>query len=223
MAAPFGPPTPPDTVSEWPLWEIYWAKMLSLRLGTAFHDLFSFALDGEFTRLALASGVRHVLCVGNGISFEPHGLAAAGMDVDALDLSPYATHIAQHAEPHPKQPHAFCPPDCVRDGGRARFVSGDALKPSICPGPYDAIVERRFLQLVPEADRPRALDAMRERLAPTGFLLSHAHNGAWRPDEPRLHPLDDAFRKAGWTVHDDNIPDRIRGDGRTAVLLLTTG
>jgi len=40
-------------------------------------------------------GIKRILCAGNGISQEPKALAAAGMDVVALDISPQATEIAK--------------------------------------------------------------------------------------------------------------------------------
>lgn len=218
-------PTPPASASptERIAWEIYWAKMLALGFGTGFLDLFSCALDGEATQIATLSGCRRVLCLGNGLSFEPHGLAAAGLEVDVLEISPYANHVAENAQPHPHQPNAFCPPALRRPGGSARFVRGDALDPSICPGPYDMIIERRLLQLVPESDQARALDAIARRLSPTGFLFSQAHNGGWRPDEPLEHPLAATFRLAGWAEAPLIPTTACKGDGKTVMVFLTTG
>ena len=72
-----------------------------------------------------ANGLRTVLCVGNGISLEPHALAWAGCDVTSLDISPFAAQVASEATP---------PVDFLAQlvGGRAgglnghlEFVTGD--------------------------------------------------------------------------------------------------
>jgi hypothetical protein len=55
-----------------------------------------------------ASGLRTVLCAGNGISPEPRALAAAGFDVTALDFSPAATRLASI---RPEQSDVFCDPN----------------------------------------------------------------------------------------------------------------
>jgi hypothetical protein len=47
------------------------------------------------------NGFSSILCVGAGISLEPRALAAAGFQVTALDLSPFAIGIAQQATAPP--------------------------------------------------------------------------------------------------------------------------
>jgi hypothetical protein len=65
--------------------------------------------------------LRSILCVGAGISGEPHALAAAGFD-------------------------AMVPSEFLE----GRTVAGDLRDVTICPGPYDVIIERKTLQLFAE-------------------------------------------------------------------------
>jgi len=49
-----------------------------------------FCDDSVLVRVMNDEGIKRVLCAGNGISQEPKALAAAGMNVVAMDISPQA-------------------------------------------------------------------------------------------------------------------------------------
>jgi 2-polyprenyl-3-methyl-5-hydroxy-6-metoxy-1,4-benzoquinol methylase len=166
-----------------------------------------------------ANRLKTVLCVGNGISQEPRALARAGFDVTALDLSPYATEVARGTTPPDELLEQLVGGRPRGEHGTLQFVVGDLRDSRCCPGPYDVIVERKTLQLYPEAERPMAMRSVADRLGSPGILFSHAHDGRWRFDQPRIHLLESWFRAEGWPIWE--------GDGlvkgRVAWPLLTTG
>jgi hypothetical protein len=104
-------------------------------------------------------------------------------------------------------------------GGTVKFVVGDILDRSVCPGPFDAIIERRTLQLFPEEERGLALDALASRLQAGGLLLSHCHDGGWKPPNKPVHKVEQGFRDRGWSVS-WKPPDHA---GRVAWLVMSTG
>lgn len=112
-----------------------------------------------------------------------------------------------------------------RKGGTLKFLAGDLLNPEFCPGPFDAVVERRTVQLYSGAERDRILERLAARLAPQGIFVSHCHLGWWRPGEPRIHPFKQWFQENGFTI----IPPRADNaavpttSGRTAMLSISTG
>ena len=58
--------------------------------------LFNLACDNSLlVQVMRDHGLQTVLCAGNGISHEPHRLAAAGFDVTALDISRVAVNLAK--------------------------------------------------------------------------------------------------------------------------------
>jgi len=208
---------PPCVTQDAGAWDRYWTDQASHGLTPPLFDMF--CDDEELIRHMAARGMTRVLCVGNGISQEPRALAAAGLRVVALDLSPVASQLAQTWECSDADLEQFYDPSLQRPGGRLEFVAGDLLDPTVCPGPFDVVIERRTLQLFPPEERPVALDALSARLAVHGILLSHCHDGAWRPPEPREHALEELFRQRGWTIgRDDGAPGE-----RAAWLVLSTG
>ncbi len=116
-------------------------------------------------------GLRTVLCAGNRVSQEPRALAEAGCDVTALDISPVA---ARFAEAFPGDPHergSFCRTQLRRPGGSVEFVVGDLLDITVCPGPFDVVIERRTVQVFEEQERAAALLALSKRLRGVGVSL----------------------------------------------------
>jgi hypothetical protein len=72
------------------------------------------------------------------------------------------------------------------------FVVGDLLDPSVCPGPFDVVIERRVVQTFWEKGCPAALSALAARLGTVGIFLSFC--------------LDDPFPKElGWAFHETGL------------------
>ncbi len=210
---------PPRDVHNPTLWDRYWNDQVSNDLGPPAFDLF--VHDDGLIRVMRQCGFRRVLCAGSGISQEPRALAEAGLEVTALDLSPVAQQLAQAWPLTPQDVTCFFDEALRRSGGRVDFVSGDLVDPSVAPGPYDVIIERRTLQLFYPNEADRALDALAARLQPEGILFSHCHSGGWRPPQPRVHLLRDLFVRHGWTVGESGLDPK--PPGRVVWLLFTTG
>jgi SAM-dependent methyltransferase len=207
---------PPSTVTDSAAWDRYWQDHLSHGVAGFSH---MFVDDGELVDAVRVNGLRTVLCVGNGVSQEPRALAWAGFDVTSLDISPLAAKVASDAAP---------PDDFLaglvggRSGGlngRLEFVVGDLCDPACCPGPYDVVIDRRTLQLWPDADRPMAIQAVANRLASRGIFFSQSHDGGWKPPAPRRHALEPWFVSQGWEFWEGETPLT----GRAAWLFTTTG
>jgi DNA-binding CsgD family transcriptional regulator len=169
--------------------------------------------DSLLIQCLIKRRAKTVLCAGNGVSQEPRALAAAGFDVTAMDLSPLAVHLAETWQFSSEELDSFCTKEERTPGGTVRFVIGDVLDRSVCPGPFDAIIERRMLQLFPEQEQGVALDALASRLKADGLLVSHRHNQllAW-PAIVRI------YRDRGWSVLER--PDH---GGRGVWQIMSTG
>jgi hypothetical protein len=209
--------SPPCVTQDPSAWDRYWTDQASHGLTPPLFDMF--CDDEELIRHMAARGMTRVLCVGNGISQEPRALAEAGLQVVALDLSPVASQLSQTWESSDADLEQFYGPSLRRPGGRIEFVAGDLLDPTVCPGPFDVVIERRTLQIFSPDERPAALDALSSRLTAEGILLSHCHDGSWRPPEPREHALEGLFRRRGWAIGRDGATP---GE-RAAWLILSTG
>src|SRR5262245_33344425 len=85
---------PPTTLVDPQPWDKFWRDRLTNGMAGAVH---MFCDDGPLIDAMRANGLKTVLCVGNGISQEPRALAWAGFKVTAVDLSPFATEVAQAA------------------------------------------------------------------------------------------------------------------------------
>jgi hypothetical protein len=154
-------------------------------------------------------GLRSVLCAGNGISQEPWTLAAAGLNVTVLDISGVATRFAEtihNASGGLDFSKRRQPP---RPGGRVEFVIGDLLDLTMCPGPFDVVIERRTVQVLPEDVRPAALSALSQRLAEVGIFLSVCLDDPFPPDlgwsqhrSGLYHASQSWFEQNGWTLWD---------------------
>ena len=95
------------------------------------------------------------------------------------------------------------------------FLIGDILDTSVCPGPFDAIIERRTLQLFSPEERGIALDMLASRLKLDGLFLSHCHDGGWKPPDEPVHQVENFFRDRGWTISRSERPSHA---GRVAWL-----
>jgi hypothetical protein len=207
---------PPTTMVDPQPWDKFWQDRLANDMAGAVH---MFCDDGPLIDAMRANGLKTVLCVGNGISLEPRALAWAGFEVTALDLSPFASEIAQHAT-MPDHLLAYIVGGRTSNAnGYVEFVIGDLCDPACCPGPYDVVLERKTAQLYPRDQRSGALTALSNRLASRGVFFSHCHRGFWRPDEPRIHSNEPWFTAEGWRRWHGETPL----DGRVAWLFLSTG
>jgi len=210
---------PPNDVHNSAPWDRYWHDQITHGLTPPLFDMF--CCDHSVIQCLTKRGARIVLCAGNGMSQEPRALAAAGFEVIALDLSPEAIRLAEAWQFSQKQLDRFCTAEQRATGGSARFVVGNILDRSICPGPFDAIIERRTLQLFPDEERGTALDALASRLQPHGVFLSHCHDGGWKPPGNPVHQVEQLFRDRGWFISSrGDSPDHA---GRMAWLEMSTG
>ena len=214
---------PPRDVHDPAAWDRYWdnqfANEKTAGLAVMMAEIFSRARD--VAKLMKAAGSTSILCAGHGVSREAAVLARAGFSVVALDLSPRAAEWCGRLDLDDASLRRFLDPDQEAPGGHVEYVTGDLTDPRVSVGPFDLIIERRTVQLFGDA-RGQALEALAARLAPRGVLLSHWHNGAWRPPSPRTHPNEQWFREHGWTILSDESAVGNR-EGRAAWLVFTTG
>lgn len=180
--------------------------------------------DDLLATVMVEQGLRTVLCVGNGISQEPRALAAAGFEVTTLDISSVAVSYAQAYVVDEDGLDRYCSPALHRPGGHVEFVVGDLLDPTVCPGPYDVVVERRTVQWFAEPERASALSAIASRLNKVGIFLSQCLDDpfpselGWSQHRTGLfHASECWFREQEWVTCDD-IAHPPRG-GRVAWLV----
>jgi len=129
--------------------------------------------------------------------------------VRALDLSPTATRVAEAYVIDEWNFLAFCPAEARRPGGHVDFIAGDLFDKTVCPGPFDVIIERRTVQRLPECERGAALEALAERLAPIGIFLSEYNDDQFPLDlgysfheHGYYHASESWFRERAWTLWD---------------------
>ena len=207
---------PPISLVDPGPWDSFWYERLSHGVGDFVH---LFCDDGELVDAMRANGLNTVLCVGNGISQEPRALAWAGFDVTALDLSPYAIQVASEVNPPAELLSELVGGRTGGQNGSLQFVVGNLCDTECCPGPYDVIIERLTLQLYSDEYKPRALQAVANRLASPGIFFSQSHCGWWKPPAPPVHFNEWWFRAAGWPIW----PCENRLTTRVAWLFTTTG
>lgn len=200
-------------------WDRYWTEHVRHGLGPPIFDMF--CDDRELTKVMNNEGMRSILCAGSGISQEPRALAQAGFDVVALDISPKALEIAQGFEFPTEGFEHFCEPEMWRAGGHVDFVVGDILDSTVCPGPFDVIIERRTAQTYFNSDIGSVLGALAMRLGQHGILLSHCHDGAWKPPAEPRHFTKSWFQQNRWTIWNGG-PGR-KPSCRAAWLFTSTG
>ena len=87
-----------------------------------------------------------------------------------------------------------------RGGGALSYLTGDLMNPDVCPGPFDAIIERRTVQLFPEDQRIPAFERLVGRLAENAVLVSHQHHGGRRPGEERDDDAGEWLRSRGFVT-----------------------
>jgi hypothetical protein len=208
---------PPISLANPDPWDEYWYQHLAHGVGDFVH---LFCDDGDLVDTMRANDLKTVLCVGNGISQEPRALAWAGFDVTALDLSPYAMKVASELNPPTELLAQLVSGRSGAPNGSLQFVTGNLCDAECCPGPYDVIIERLTLQLFADEYKPRAMQAVANRLASPGIFFSQSHQGHWKPPAPPLHWNESWFREEGWPIWHGN-------DGplmtRVAWLFTTTG
>jgi SAM-dependent methyltransferase len=200
-------------------WDRYWLEHVRHGLGPPLFDMF--CDDRGLVAVMNDQGMTSVLCAGSGISQEPKALAEAGFKVVALDLSPQAIEIARGFQFPAKGFEFFCEPGSRRPGGRVDFVVGTFLDSTVCPGPFDVIIERRTAQLFFGRDIGSVLGTLAQRLGQDGIFLSHCHDAAWKPPASPRHFTESWFRENGWTIWSRG-PGR-KPPGRVAWLSTSTG
>jgi len=241
---------PPRDVHDPQKWNTYWTNQITAGpMEQAFSDMMS--SDCDLLALLTGRHVRTILCAGNGLSSEPVALALYGFHVTALDISAIACQalgdIVRRRDGALTSIPGFringdtvvfgdvgpIPPDVLppihraasvqpQAGGSLTFVVGDLALPEICPGPFDAVIERRTVQLFPEGERALAVDRLVSRLGASGFFLSHHHDGCGRPGETR-HYADRLVPAHGFVL-DRNADLQTRHSApRLARLFLSTG
>jgi len=210
------PPADPFDVGAW---DRYWTEQVGHGLGPPIFDMFCDAR--ALIQVMKDRGMKKVLCAGSGISQEPRALAEAGFEVVALDFSAKAIEIAESCDFPVDAFELYCDADSRRPGGRVDFVVGDILDSSICPGPFDVIVERRTAQIFFPHHHGDVMSALADRLVHNGIFFSHCHDGAWKPPAKPRHLTESWFRENGWTVCTDS--GGPTGSGRVAWLFITTG
>jgi hypothetical protein len=242
---------PPHDVHDGAAWDRYWMAHLKVGgFEAGFNDMMS--SDPQLVGLLSGRGARTVLCAGNGMSSEATSLALHGFEVVALDISALPAGWHQRAiqdtghrvrripgfavrddgawtfgSPEPIDPE-LCPPihrsadHPNRGGGSVSFVTGDLMDSEVCPGPFDVVIERRTVQLFPEAERPAALERLVARLADHGTFVSHEHKGCWRFGEPRTHFAERWLADRGFALEPRN-PESPDAEARLARLAFTSG
>jgi len=209
---------PPNDVHASEPWDEYWRRQHETGLW-GFNEMF--VDDRELVRVIEARGFQTVLCVGSGIALEPHALAAAGLRVTMLDISPGVV-AAQRAASFPNDAFShILDASQLRPGGSLECVAGDLTDSTVCPGPYDVAIERRTLQLFPEGERGAALAAVAARLNPNGILFTHAHDARGGPGRPRNHRVEPFLEGCGFTQR--SLEASKSATGRTAITFLSTG
>lgn len=210
---------PPNDPSDRSAWDRYWSEQVRHGLGPALFDMF--CDDRDLIRVMDSEGMKTVLCAGNGISQEPRALAEAGFSVVALDFSLQAVEIARQCDFPAERFECFCEPGSRRPGGHVDYVLGDILDTSLFPGPFDVVIERRTAQIFFDQNMVGVLDALARRLSQNGVLLSHCHDGGWRPPAEPRHFTRPWFEENGWTIWRGS-PGR-KPSGRVAWPVTSTG
>ena len=253
MGTSGGAPTaPPRDVHDVAGWDAYWKSRLRLSSEErALAD--QRASDPALPALLRRRGVRTVLCGGNGLSEVAAALALLGLAVTVLDISPVlATYqqlsLGEGGHPLRRVPGfelgrdgivrfrtagpidpAVCPamhqsPEIEpRGGGSLTFVTGDLSGAAVCPGPYDAIVERRTLQHFRENDRIAGLEKLVKRLAERGTFVSQEHRVGEGPDFVNPHFAEEWLLANGFARYEPRQPEAHDGAPRLAYLMNTFG
>lgn len=241
---------PPRDVHDAADWNRYWSNHLAVGpIELIFADQMS--SNPGLIDLLVRRGVSSVLCAGNGLSTEALALALHGFHVTALDISSVTTTglLRMLSDPAHRLraipgfsvegptvrfgtagPIAadLCPPihrstaHTPKAGGSLTLVTGDLSTSTICPGPFDAVIERRTLQLFPRDEQAAALKALTERLAAKGTFISHQHSGGGFPGKVS-HYADGCIEALGFVLPRQADPQSLDTVPRLASLHLSTG
>jgi Methyltransferase domain len=210
-----GPPADPLDIAGW---DQYWLRHIEYGFGPSLMDMF--CDDSILIEVMRDQGMKSILCAGSGISQEPKALAAAGMEVVALDISPQAVEIARSYRFPMEAVSNYYEAGLQRPGGRVEFVTGDFLDSTVCPGPFDVVIERRTAQNYFTHDLGAVLSVLANRLSKDGIFFSHCHDGAWKPPDRPRHYSEAWFRDSAWTIWNGS---GRKPPGRVAWLLRSTG
>ncbi|MBK5256311.1 MAG: hypothetical protein JJE39_09795 [Vicinamibacteria bacterium] len=239
----------PSDVHDREAWNGYWHKQIAMGpIEQGFNDAMS--SDPTLVALLHRRGARKILCAGIGLSSESLALALHGFDVTSLDISDVPGLAFHAGIGDPAHPFSRLPIQTVKDDGTVIFLAdqvidpdlcprihgseeypsrgggslshstGDLVDPEVCPGPYDVLIERRTVQLFPEAEHEAALNGLAARLGPRALFISHQHLGSWRPGQPRRHFASD------WLEASDFTPEgasEVGDTARVARLQFSTG
>jgi hypothetical protein len=209
---------PPNEVHASEPWDKYWR--LQFETGVwGFNDMF--IDDRALVRAMDARGFRTVLCVGAGLSLEPHALVAAGFAVTMLDISRDVVTAMRSGAFKPEAFDRILYASQLRPGGTLECVAGDLMDATLCPGPYDVVIERKTLQLFPQGERGAALAAVAARMNPHGVLFTHVHDGGAGPTRPGTHYVEPFLAGCGFVR--GTFESSSTTGGRTAVTFLSTG
>ena len=211
---------PPANPLDSAAWDQYWFEHVRHGVGPQLMDMF--CDDRDLVRIMNAETMKTVLCAGNGISQEPRALAEAGFVVVALDISPQAIEFARDLPFTAERFEFFCEPVMRRSGGSVEYVVGNILDSSVCPGPFDVIIERSTAQNYLTHGQPALMLALSERLSQNGIFFSHSHDGSWNPDREIRHFTADWFALNGWTIRWHGTLTE-KPVGRVAWLFTSTG
>lgn len=210
---------PPEDPTDASAWDRYWSEQIAHGMGPPLHDMF--INDSWLVEAMRQTSMSRVLCAGNGISLEPRALAAAGLEVVALDLSAYALDVARQFPGSDQLLARFVDLRMIRAGGSVDFVVGDILDRQVAQGPFDLVIERRTVQAYQEKKENPCLDLLADRLGRDGILLSHVHDGGWRPGRRERPPVTQSwFEARGWPLWSGEGP---KPPGRVGCVALTTG
>ena len=243
---------PPGDVHSSGAWDNYWKHHLEVgALEQGLSD--QMASDETLASLLAERGARTILCAGNGLSMEALSLALLGFDVTALDISVVPGEVFQAMLSDEKHPVRQVPGFSSRDdgsvafegtgpidpapapsmhqsaafharrGGSLAFVTGDLTEPDVCPGPFDVLIERRTLQLFPEAERPLALERLSARLSNRGVFVSQQHDGRCGLDDDRTHYAESWLASRGFVIESATAPAESRDAVRLARLMFSSG
>lgn len=166
--------SPPENREDPKGWDWYWEERLKEEEPS--NLFFYFEILDLLIPVLREFNLKKILCAGNGISLEPYALASAGFEVTSVDLSLKAIDFMKNFQFRDKHLERFFSKEECRDGGSVQFLHGDLRDEQLCPGPYDVIITRRTLQLLPEDKRWKALESLEQRLSHKGVFISHDHN-----------------------------------------------
>jgi len=184
---------PPANPLDVAAWDRFWVEHMRHGIGPPLLDMF--CDDSMLVRVMNDEGIKSILCAGNGISQEPKALAAAGMDVVAMDISPQAAEIAKNY-PFPLEAVSqYYEPELQKLGGKVEFVTGDILDSAVCPGPFDVIIERLTAQNYYTHDIGTVLNRLAQRLSENGIFSAIAMTGPGSHQPSRVISLSGGFTK----------------------------